>query len=698
MKTVVSAAVIATSVLLAYSNSYSGPFVLDDLATIVESPSIRRLWPIQPVIFNAGVSTTGRPLVNLSFALNYAFGGLNVVAYHVTNAVIHVLAALALFGVVRRTCRLPGVSSHLSRHATPIAMFCALIWGLHPLQTESVTYIVQRAESLAGLFYFLTLYCAIRAASSERPVWWAAGSFFSCLCGVASKEIAVSAPLAVVVYDWAFSGNSIRTLLVRRWRLYAALFSTWIPLAFLVSLGREQTAGFGYGIGSWDYAMTQFGAIVRYLHLAFWPDALVLDYGASVARNPRDIVPAAILVGLLASGTIGAFRALPWVTFLGFIFFAVLSPSSSFIPLATQTIAEHRMYVPLAPVVIIAVLGIWQIGRWVAKVLAPLRAAASTEWLAPCLLLSVISISLGTLTYFRNFEYQDHDRLWMTNIRRCPSSLRPYIQMAKDFLAKDPGRAIPWFDRGIKAYELVRRRNGITNVVDFHLAVIYSGRGTALTNLGKFDLALTDFDQALKRAPSLATAHFYRGLVLGQLERNDEALASLTKAIRLETTSQQLFVRASILSKTHRYDEAIADLNKAITMDPNNPYYLQSRGRCLLASGRYEDCLSDYSQAIRLNPDLVKSYHGRAAAYAAMNRHSDAIEDLSQVLNLSPDSADAHRDRAKSLLAVGRIEEAQQDLRAFEKLSQTVDPELSQRLEELTANSSPKERRTIPSE
>ncbi|MCA9012857.1 MAG: hypothetical protein KDB01_24065, partial [Planctomycetaceae bacterium] len=457
--TVLPVAVLVSATLLAYANSFSGPFVFDDIATIVDSPSIRTLSPVWPVLFQGGVSSVGRPLVNLSLALNYAWGGMDVTSWHVVNLTLHIVAGITFFGVIRRTLEQSPVAASLRDHGTVIAMFCSLIWLLHPLQTESVTYIVQRAESLAGLFYFLTLYFAIRSASSERSGLWGTAAFLACLCGVGSKEVIVSAPLAVIVYDWALFGRTIRSVSHRRRWLYAALFSTWIPLIFLVAQGRHESAGFGYGLGAWDYAMTQFGAITRYLYLCFWPNSLVLDYGASVTRNASEIIPGAIIVGLLAGGSVAAIRYQPWVAFLGFFFFAVLSPSSSFIPLVTQTVAEHRMYLPLASVVVIAVLIVWHLCRAILRKLYP--GPSETGSVIACVVLALIAIYSGYLTKERNAEYKDPIRLWTSNIERCTESLRPYIQVGALYLEQNPRTAIYLFDRAIEGYQQTQERNGV---------------------------------------------------------------------------------------------------------------------------------------------------------------------------------------------------------------------------------------------
>ena len=300
--TLLAASLIALATVVAYENSFRGPFVFDDRASISENATIRHLWPIWKPLFPPnlhGETVGGRPLLNFSLALNYAASGFEVWSYHVGNLAIHLLAALLLFGVVRRTLLLPGLGEQWNGAATPLALVVALLWAVHPLQTESVTYIVQRAESLVGLFYLLTLYCVIRGASSSP--WWYAAAVAACALGMASKEIMVSAPLIVLLYDRAFLAGSFRDAWRRRWGLYLALATTWLLLGWLaISAGnRGGSAGFGVGMSAWAYLCTQFGAIAHYLRLSFWPHPLVLDYGIDTAHGAVEIVPYAVVVGRL---------------------------------------------------------------------------------------------------------------------------------------------------------------------------------------------------------------------------------------------------------------------------------------------------------------------------------------------------------------------------------------------------------------
>ena len=157
--------------------------------------------------------------------------------------------------------------------ATPLALAVALLWAVHPLQTESVTYVVQRAESLVGLFYLLTLYGLVRGATAARPLGWYAVAALACLLGMATKEVMVSAPLVALLYDRTFLAGSFREAVRRRYGLYMALAATWPLLEQLIyaSWGRGNTAGFDAGVNCWTYLGMQCQAIVHYLRLCAWP-------------------------------------------------------------------------------------------------------------------------------------------------------------------------------------------------------------------------------------------------------------------------------------------------------------------------------------------------------------------------------------------------------------------------------------------
>ena len=276
--------VLVLAVFAAYANSLTGPFVYDDKDSIVENLTLRHLWPLSDLLapLSGGLTVSGRPVLNLSLALNFAAGGLDVRGYHVTNVLIHALTCLTLFGLVRRTLVQPSLRARFGEAAVPLAFTAAALWALHPLQTEGVTYIVQRAESLMGLFYLLTLYGFVRSVDAPAPRRWQALSVAACLLGMATKENMVSAPVLALLLDRAFVAGSFAEAWRRRRGFYAGLAATWILLiALLASTGGNRGGSVGIGVDiSWgDYVLTQFPALLHYVRLAFWPVPLVFEYG-----------------------------------------------------------------------------------------------------------------------------------------------------------------------------------------------------------------------------------------------------------------------------------------------------------------------------------------------------------------------------------------------------------------------------------
>ena len=276
-----SALIIFSAILLGYIPSFSVPFLFDDQSALLNNPSLENLADaLRP---DSTSTLGGRPLASVSFALNHALHGENVVGYHVVNFGIHIATAFLLFAVLIQT-RIDGRVSPTSTRdevdtTTGFALAATLLWACHPALTEAVTYISQRAESLMGLCYLGTLYTAIRANGSSHPHRWLLASVAICALGMLTKESMVTAPVIVLFYNWVFVATTSNEVWRRRW-YYVALACTWLLLGF--SLGHDLPArkvGFGLGVTSWEYALTESCGILLYLKLVFAPHPLVFDYG-----------------------------------------------------------------------------------------------------------------------------------------------------------------------------------------------------------------------------------------------------------------------------------------------------------------------------------------------------------------------------------------------------------------------------------
>ena len=608
----VAAALLTAAALAAWANSFRGPFVFDDFPAIVENATIRTLaLPVVLAPPHTGQPANGRPLVNFSFALNWALAGADVRGYHVVNLAIHTLAALALFGVARRTLLSRQLAAKFAGDATPLAFALAALWMLHPLQTESVTYISQRAESLAGLFLLLTLYTSIRGAESPTPTRWHALAVIACLLGMATKEVMYAAPLLVLLHDRTFIAGTFREALRRRPWFYAALAATWLLLGWLVRQAgnRGATAGFGLGITPWHYLLTQCGALIHYVRLAFWPAPLVLDYGTVTTKSLTEVWPqAALLLALFGATLIALVRRPPW-GFLGAWFFLVLAPTSSVLPLATQTIAEHRMYLPLAAIIAAVVIAVWHVlGRRSVGVFI------------------AIAIAFGALTARRNIDYHSAISIWQDNIAKRPDSPRPYGELASAL--SDAGR-VP---EALAAYETA------VPLLPNYAKVRYN-YGIALAAVGRLDEAAAQFELALAQLPTLADAPYGLGNVRHEQGRNAEALAWYEAAIRLRPDFALAHNNAAnILANFGRTDEALAHYAAAARAEPNLPDAQYNWANALAHIGRFADALPHYEAAVRLAPTLVYAHENLGIALFNLGRYADAVRELEIAQGLVPDS------------------------------------------------------------
>jgi len=219
--------VIAAVGIAAYLNALGHPFLFDDAGAIVDNQTIRSLWTSLaggPDQF----PTAGRPLLNASFALNYAIGGLTPWGYHAVNLGVHVLCATVLFALASRVLRLPRMPAYAKGRESVFATALALLWVVHPMNSEIVNYATQRSEAMMALALLGTLYLGVRAITAERPTWWYAASVLACASGMACKESMVVAPVLMLLLDATFvSGGPLRAVRERPW-YYAGLFATEI--------------------------------------------------------------------------------------------------------------------------------------------------------------------------------------------------------------------------------------------------------------------------------------------------------------------------------------------------------------------------------------------------------------------------------------------------------------------------------------
>ncbi|MCF7687173.1 MAG: tetratricopeptide repeat protein [Cephaloticoccus sp.] len=655
-----SALVIILGVLLAYANSLSSPFVFDDLKGIVQNTSIQRLWPLTDALVAPPTASgaVGRPVVNLSLAFNYAIGGLDVRSYRFFNMVLHALAGLALFGLVRRTLGRPILRETYGASALPLALGIALVWTLHPLQTESVVCVIQRTEILGGLFYLLTLYTFVRSLESTRPVWWLSLSVIACLTGMAAKEIMATAPVIVLLFDRTFAAGSFKAAWRERWRYYLGLAATWVLLVFLVISNdkRGGIVGFGLGMSAWDYALTQCRGILLYLRLSLWPHPLVMDYGANVVSSVREVWwQGVILLGLVAATLVALVRR-PVIGFVAFTAFSILAPSSSFVPLTTQTLAEHRMYLPLAGVVILVGLGLY---RWWGR------------WVLPGVFLVAVVAGFGTAK--RNTAYHTKLSIWADTAAKVPDNARALVNLASCYVEENRmAEAVATYERALVVQpDYAEAEYNLGNVYfkidDFARAVTHYERAVqlksdymlahyglaySLLRIGRIDEALVHYQRADEITPDQPiTLHSYASALV-YAGRHDEALQRYEHVVRLTPEDSAIHSEmGSLLAHLGRTELAFQHLQKAVELDSNNMIARYTLGLLLTRMQRYPEAVDQFSAAIRLQPNFAEARNGLGVLFMRMERWSDAVGQLQAALRIRPNYPEAREnlDRAELL-------------------------------------------------
>jgi protein O-mannosyl-transferase len=588
------AAVIAAVILAAYSNSFRGPFVIDDQASVVQNPDIRDLGRLDRVLSPRPDSpVAGRPLVNLTFAIDFAVGGLEVTGYHVTNLVWHIACAWLLFGVVRRTLAQPSMPPAVSGRAAHLALAVALVWGVHPLTTEVVDYLSQRTESMMAFFVLLTLYAAIRSHGSSTRGWHGL-AIVACLVGTVCKETIAVAPLLVALYDRIFLYRSWTEAGRERGSLYLGLAASWLVLGgFVMSGPRAAVTGLASGVSPWTYLLNQAEIVVDYLRLTLWPAGFVVLYGWPEMRTPADVWPQALVVVALLGLTIVALVRTPRLGYLGAWFFVALAPTSSIIPIATEVGAERRMYLPLMALAVLAVIG-------VAKVVGAAR------WVSALVLLAVVS-GLASLTFLRTAEYASPLTLARTVVERRPTALAHHL------LGEQLGLA------------------GQTAEAETELrAAVALGNSRARFQLGTL---LIDQKRIAEAAPE------FEAFV---------ATASVPQRWRwlnpplLEVLSARLAL-AQIYAAERRWPDAAAQARQVLDAAPRQPEALRLLGLSLFGARAFAESVAVLRDYLTLRPTDAVARSNLGVALIGMGRLDEAVPELQRAVQADPNDANARR-------------------------------------------------------
>ena len=583
-----------------YMGALKAPFHFDDVLFIKLDPAIQQLWPIG--------GHPNRPVLTISLALNNAVAGMDPAHFRIVNVAIHILAALFLYGLVRRTLLAPCFAERFTDSSRYLALGVASLWLLHPLHTQAVTYLWQRSESMMGMFFLAALYCVVRASEGKRAGLWCGATLLACLLGLGTKEVMVAAFPVIFLYDGILLSASFREALRRRIWLYATFLVIGIVLLVVVL---PKTATSVDTVSRLDYAASQPGVIIRYLGLSLWPGTLCFDYGLAPAKGLMAILPATVAIFLALAATAWLLFKRSWLGVALASFFLILAPTSSVVVI-NDLMAEYRMYLPLVSLVAAFVMA----ANWLSQRLRlPLWA-----FLLP------VAVALGTRTLVRNQDYMSFDKLWLQASEVAPDNPRPYHQLGSQRLeAGDHATAIPFLERSLE----LRPKHRPTH---WNLAQAYRG-------LGDYEQAIEHVRSAQRRKPKPRT-HCMLGHLYSETNRFGMAAKQYRLALELKPKmTEALSGLTKACARIGETAEALQASRRLCELSPDSADAWALCGQISLASAATEDATRAFERSLELDPKNGLALCGLGTALASRGMATAALQKIEEGLRLDPGQA-----------------------------------------------------------
>lgn len=635
-------ALLAVLCVIAYWNSFKVPLVFDDLVSIQKNTGVQFGDFLKPALFAT------RPVLYITFAVNYQLHGEQVWGYHLVSVVLHLLNTFLVFFIALHIFSLLNPNKAVAAWS---AFFAAACFLLHPVQTESVTYISSRSELLSTFFYAGAVLLFLKRDPQRIGFLWSLLVAVPFFLGLLSKETVLTLPAVLFVYDYLFLSELKFRSVLARWKFYAIFVAGGIVAAyFLVTVVLVGSIGPGLEghLSSWHYLLTQTRVLVTYIRLLFLPVALNLDYDFRPSLSPFE---PAVLGSVLV---LSALLALAWYlrkrqpvfSFSIFWFFITLAPTSSFVPII-DTIFEHRLYLPMVGICLSFPL---LVGYLISRsgISLPVRYASLA-------LLAVLLVG----TVFRNDVWGNEIGLWSDIISKSPHKARGYNGLAlAHFKLGD-------YANGAKALE--EGRDKISGTLE---------RRSFTETLGSFYLKTGEYDKALKAFqetthvdddPKLGIAYNNIGVTYQYMTRSLEQRRSQIPAQqfseerdRLLTLAQEAFDKSfsknsSNLWSLDSYINVTSDRGKAKELAEELRLSLQTKesfkayyglGKIAFNANDFATAVEYFEKARKLNDTHKVLFFNTGYAFERLGRADDAIQAYIRALRIEPLFGEAHHNLA----------------------------------------------------
>jgi tetratricopeptide (TPR) repeat protein len=685
---------IGLTACIIYSNTWHAPFVFDDQHTVQENFQIRNLHHF----YTFGIIHTPRPVGLYTFALNYHFGRLHVWGYHIVNTAIHIINGILVFFLSLKIFQKLTQSDQKTLYF--MALAASLVFTVHPLQTQAITYISQRYASLAALFYLLSVLCYMNARdivfsdqSDQKAVWqrifYLSGSL---LCGIMAflcKQTAATLPISIILMEYVCYEQ--RWMVWKRRLLWVAPAVLLCGMGYAYSMGAFQN-GFRFAtlledvshtarevqhIGRWQYLCTQFSVIVIYIRLLFLPVGQNLDYDYPMKQGFFDgATPYAFLI--LAAILVAAVwhRKKRPVLFLGVAwFFMTLSVESSIFPIR-DALFEHRVYLPM--------FGFSLIIGWLSGMLF----AANRLWGYG--VAAAVVVVLASMTVARNDVWGDPVTLWSDVVAKSPSNVRGITNLGFAYQnLNDWNMALAWYNRALQLnpeYLLAENNKGVVlgkvGRVSESIALFKNvlkqdpGNYLALNNLGvalvrRGDIAggIDDIQKSLQSKPQYLDARLNLATIFANTGKLPDAVDQYQTLIRLEPENVVWYNKlGAVYYVMSKYQDAISQYQQAIRLDAENSETYLNLGNAQLAAGALNEAIASFKKSIALNPKSLEGHINLGVACMRAGNADLAAIQLNDALAINPNSAEAHADLGNVLFMQGKRAEALQHLTMALKL------------------------------
>lgn len=634
--------VFVVIVLALYHNSLNGPFIFDDIPNILENHPLRLQSLSFKDLYDAGfhnLISNKRPVAYITFALNYYFGHYDTTGYHVFNIFVHIMNGILLFLLFRTTLIIvhsspdksimgqiiPRSSLAPETQASLIAFSAALLWLVHPLHTQSVAYIVQRMNSMAALFYLLAFFLYIQGRLSPVKIWrifFFVGCFLSGILALGSKQIAVTLPLFLFLYEWFFFQN-----LDRRWlkkRIVPILcVAFFLFFAALLFLGTDPLDKIINGYRNRDFSllqrvMTEWRVVILYISLLFFPhpSRLTLDYDLplshSLFNTPTTIMSLLGIIGLLVLAILLLVKRERLVSFCILWFLGNLLLESSVVGL--ELVYEHRTYLPSMMIIFALVylaLRYIQI-RWVVTALLCIAVVLFSIW-----------------TYQRSALWSDDLLLWQNNAEKSPNKARVRNNLGRAYASRE------LFDKAEYEYLL-------TIDLDPEYYQAYNNLGNVYSLQKEFDNAIETYRNGLAVAPRFALLWYNLGNAYNEQGFSEEAFDYYTKALSLGPTADIHFELGNSYSEKGMFDRAISEYRAAVGIDPDYANAYHNLGNVFYRMNRLDDAEQAFKRAITIKPGSVESLDALGVIYFLQGQPQQAIHLYTEAIQMHPDNAQLH--------------------------------------------------------